>query len=165
MPVSMINSLISLSLQWLLLIEYSLSPDRYILLVIATSLKSIGKMPVLLSITRVTSAIPLDFLLAVPANIISSILPPRRVLGLCSPSTHLIASLILLLPLPFGPTIHVIPSLKSIVTGSANDLNPCISILLKYNFYTSFQRIFCCHLLCFLFVFSRTQAYFFSIGK
>ena len=38
MPVSIISSLISRSLQLLLLIRYSLSPERYILLVIATSL-------------------------------------------------------------------------------------------------------------------------------
>jgi len=109
-PVSIINSLMSLSLHWLLFIRYSLSPDLYILLLIATSLYSIGKIPLELSITKVTSAIPLDFLSVVPAKITSSILPPRKSLGLCSPNTHLMASLILLLPLPFGPTIHVIPS-------------------------------------------------------
>ena len=81
-------------------------------------------MPSELSITRETSAIPLGFLVAVPANITSSIVPPRSDFGLCSPSTQRSASLMLLLPLPLGPTMHVIPSFKSMVTGSANDLNP-----------------------------------------
>ena len=40
---------------------------------------------------------------------ISSILAPRSDLADCSPSTHLIASVILLLPLPLGPTIAVTP--------------------------------------------------------
>ena len=49
-----------------------------------------------------------------------------------------------LLPLPFGPTIHVIPSVSSMVTGSANDLNPLISMRLKINCYPS---ALCCRAL------------------
>ena len=46
----------------------------------------------------------------VPWKIASSILAPRIVLGRCSPSTQRIASLILDLPHPLGPTTAVIPS-------------------------------------------------------
>jgi len=42
------------------------------------------------------------------------------------------ASTILLLPEPFGPTIAVIFYLNSISILSAKDLNPIISIFLKY---------------------------------
>ena len=129
----------SLSLHWLPFIRYSLSPDLNILLVTATSLYSSGRIPVELSMTRVTSAIPFGFLVAVPAKITSCILLPRSCLELCSPSTHLRASLMLLLPLPLGPMIHVIPSFSSIFTGSANDLNPCISIRLKYTYFAPFE--------------------------
>ena len=94
-----------------------------------------------MSITSVTSAIPLDFLLSVPEKMTSSIFPPRSIFGLCSPSTHLIASLMLLFPLPLGPTMQVIPLSNSITTGSAKDLNPCISIFLKYIYHCSFSSI------------------------
>ena len=62
-----------------------------------------------------TSANPTFFLICVPAKITSSIFKPRRVFTLCSPKTHLTASDILLFPLPFGPTIVVIPSKKTIL--------------------------------------------------
>ena len=51
---------------------------------------------------------------------------------LCSPSTHLIASEILLLPEPFGPITDVMPLLNSNIVLSAKDLNPCNSNLFKY---------------------------------
>src|SRR5690554_3691692 len=94
-----------------------------------------------LSKHRETSANPKGFLCSVPANITSSIFPPRRVLALCSPSTHLIASEILLLPLPFGPTTAVIPELNSRTIFSANDLKPCTSSLFKCNYNTSIFKI------------------------
>ena len=50
----------------------------------------------------------------------------------CSPRTHLTASTILLLPLPFGPTIHVVLPSKEIVSLSAKDLNPVALISFKY---------------------------------
>ena len=44
-----------------------------------------ASVPAALSITSVTSAMPRDFRLAVPAKMTSSILPPRSIFGLCSP--------------------------------------------------------------------------------
>ena len=43
-----------------------------------------------------------------------------------SPRTQVMASVILLLPLPFGPTIAVVVSSNSIFVLFAKDLNPCI---------------------------------------
>src|SRR5262245_64583616 len=57
----------------------------------------------------------------------SSIRLPRRLLGLMSPSAHFTASTTLLFPHPLGPTIAVMPSPKSKVVLSTNDLNPWIS--------------------------------------
>jgi len=133
-PVSMKSSWISLSLQLVLFIKYSLSPERYILRIILISVKSTGICLSLLSIHRDTSAKPRAFLLSLPAKMTSSILLPLKALTLCSPNTHLIASDILLLPLPFGPTIAfmVFPKLSSIF--SAKDLKPCISSCFKNKF-------------------------------
>ena len=85
--------------------------------------------------TSVTSASPLGLRLWVPAKMTSSIFPPRSIFGLCSPSTQRIASEMLDFPDPFGPTMQVIPSVNSIVTGSAKDLNPLSSMRLKYILY------------------------------
>src|SRR5438876_6683606 len=63
----------------------------------------------------------------VPLKMTPSIRSVRRLLALCSPTTQLIASLMLLFPQPFGPTIPVTPSLKTISVRSQNDLNPRIS--------------------------------------
>src|SRR5271163_4145681 len=60
----------------------------------------------------------------------STILPRRRV-GACSPSTHLIASTTLDLPHPLGPTTAVIPGAKPIVVESRKDLKPSNSRLLR----------------------------------
>src|SRR5262245_7733293 len=57
----------------------------------------------------------------------SSILSPRRLLALCSPITHVMASATLLLPQPFGPTIAVTPLSKASSERSENDLKPLIS--------------------------------------
>lgn len=62
--------------------------------------------------------------LAAAGKITSSILLPRRYLALCSPSTQRIASEMLLLPLPLGPTIAVMPEPKLNSILSAKDLNP-----------------------------------------
>src|SRR5690625_257931 len=62
----------------------------------------------------------------------SSILAPRKDLIDCSPSTQRMASVTLLLPLPFGPTTAVTPGTKSTLTRSANDLNPTLSKRFKY---------------------------------
>ena len=55
----------------------------------------------------------------------SAISPPRNAFAEVSPRTHLIASTMLDLPHPFGPTIPVTPEWKSITVLSANDLKPC----------------------------------------
>ena len=84
-----------------------------------------------LSKTKDTSQYESFFLFSVPAKITSCILLPRKALLDCSPNTQRIASLTLLFPQPFGPTIAVIPPSKLILVKSANDLKPTISISLK----------------------------------
>ena len=74
-----------------------------------------------------------------PAKIISGILPPRKLLTDCSPNTQRMASVILLLPEPLGPTTAVTLFSKSITVRSAKDLNPAISIFFKYTNSCSFQ--------------------------
>src|SRR5581483_7214513 len=69
----------------------------------------------------------------VPAKITSSIRVPRRDLADCSPSTHVMASLMLLLPQPLGPTTAAMPSpLKRNSVRSQKDLKPCSST--RFNF-------------------------------
>src|SRR6059058_5056630 len=85
-----------------------------------------------LSRVSVTSAKLRGFLESLPANIISSIFEPLRDLADCSPSTQRIASVMLLFPLPFGPTTAVTPRTKSTPTRSAKDLNPITSNRFKY---------------------------------
>ena len=67
-----------------------------------------------------------------PEQLEAAITPKTRMLILCSPSTHLMLSEILLLPEPFGPITAVIPGLNSNTVLSANDLKPCNSNLFKY---------------------------------
>src|SRR5208282_1248711 len=77
----------------------------------------------------VTEAMPSAFRPCVPAKITSSILAPRRLFADCSPKTQLMASLILDLPQPFGPTIPAMPSpWKRSSVRSQKDLNPCNSM-------------------------------------
>src|SRR3954469_22334141 len=64
---------------------------------------------------------------SLPAKITSSIALPRRCLALCSPMTHRMASTMLDLPHPFGPTTAVMGSGKVKIVRSTNDLNPQIS--------------------------------------
>src|SRR5688500_18321107 len=73
---------------------------------------------------RVTSARPSGWRPDVPAKITSSILPPRRALAPCSPSTHEIASTTLDLPEPLGPTTQVIPGSSLSTVAAAKDLKP-----------------------------------------
>ena len=124
--------------------KYPVSPLLYILLVTVTSVYSIGSPPSALSNTNDTSANPNDFLFCVPANIMSNDFEHLNALLLCSPNTHLIASDMLLFPDPLGPITVVIPCFSSITVLSANDLNPCISILFKYMFYHLFLHYFIC---------------------
>src|SRR5512140_709189 len=70
----------------------------------------------------------------VPAKMTSSMRAPRRLLADCSPSTQLMASLMLLLPHPFGPTIAAIPSpLKRSSVRSQKLLNPCSSTRFSFS--------------------------------
>lgn len=73
----------------------------------------------------------------------SPIRPPRRLFADCSPKTQRIASVILLFPLPFGPTTAVMPGTKSIATLSANDLNPFISSRFNSKLLLSFRSYLC----------------------
>src|ERR1039458_4124694 len=59
---------------------------------------------------------------------------PRRLLADCSPSTQLMASLMLLLPQPLGPTMAAIPSpLKRSSVRSQKLLNPCSSMRFSFS--------------------------------
>ena len=62
-----------------------------------------GLLPLRPLTFRLTSAICSGWRLELPAKMTSSIDVPRRLLTLCSPSTQLMASEMLLLPQPFGP--------------------------------------------------------------
>ena len=106
------------------LMRYSLSPERYMRRVMATSSKSTGSTWSELSSTRSTSATPTGLRAEEPANTTSSMAWPRRCLALCSPSTHRMASEMLDLPEPLGPTTTVRPGSKTMRVLSANDLNP-----------------------------------------
>ena len=97
-----------------------------------TSAASTGNCPTELSRISVTCAAPMAPRRAVPPNTTSSIFAPRRLLVDCSPSTQRIASEIFDFPLPFGPTIAVMPSENRMVVLSGNDLKPCNSSDFKY---------------------------------
>src|SRR5215831_5612470 len=76
---------------------------------------------------RRTSAAADGLRASLPLLITSSMRSPRRLLALCSPITHVIASATLLLPQPFGPTMAVTPLSNDSSERSENDLNPLIS--------------------------------------
>src|SRR6187399_2966218 len=82
---------------------------------------------------RLTSARPSGGRPAVPANMTSSILPPRRLLTPCSPITQASASTTLDLPEPLGPTMQVMPGSSWSVVEEAKDLNPFRVRLFRYN--------------------------------
>src|ERR1044072_6328043 len=67
-----------------------------------------------------------------PAEITSCIEAPRIAPGLCSPSAQSTASVMFDLPEPLGPTITLTPGENSSLARSGNDLNPFISIDLRY---------------------------------
>ena len=106
------------------LIEYSLSPVRNSVRVMATSFRSTGSRRAVLSIVKVTSARPSAARLSVPTKMTSSIFAERTVLGPWAPSTQAIASTMFDFPEPFGPTTTVTPGSNSSVVGSAKDLKP-----------------------------------------
>ena len=80
----------------------------------------------LLSIYRVTSAKLRAGLCDVPAKMTSSNSPPRIDFAEVSPINQRMASTILDLPQPLGPTIPVRPSSMVTSSGSAKDLKPVI---------------------------------------
>src|SRR6056297_2013110 len=127
MPVSINSSIMSLRRQGVLLIRYSLSPDRYSRRVMVSSLYSVGRMPLLLTNVRDTSARPSAFFLAVPLKITLLIELERKRVGRCSPRTQRRASTILDLPHPLGPTIAVIPLSNFTCVLWAKLLKPCNS--------------------------------------
>src|SRR5262249_12330991 len=86
---------------------------------------------------KVTSAIPVGFRSQGQLKIRSSILQPLKTLVDSSPNNHDMASAMLLLPQPFGPTTQVIPSPNKTVVRSANDLNPLISSFSNLNIHCS----------------------------
>ena len=70
---------------------------------------------------------------------ISSIFDPRSDFADCSPKTQRIASVILLFPLPLGPTTAVTPGTKSTAIRSANDLKPTISNRFKNTLFPPYS--------------------------
>ena len=126
MPESRNKARTSRCLTLFLFIKYSLSPDRKIRRVTITWSSLKLSSPFLLSKIRETSAWLAGLRNSLPANITSFMFEPRKDLALDSPMTHLIASVILLLPLPLGPTMPVIPVSNSIFVFSAKDLKPSI---------------------------------------
>ena len=66
-----------------------------------------------------------------PLKITSAISRPRRLLTLCSPSTHLMASTTFDFPEPLGPTTTVIPWGNSNRVLSAKLLKPASSSALS----------------------------------
>ena len=82
----------------------------------------------------VTYAMPSGLRSRVPAKMTSSMRAPRRLLADCSPSTQLMASLMLDLPQPLGPTMAAMPSpLKRSSVRSQKDLNPCSSTRFSFS--------------------------------
>ena len=127
-PVSRNSSVTSRRRTTLLLILYSLSPLRYSLRETTTSFSWMGRLRSLLSMVRETLAKPWAFRFWVPPKMTSSILDPRSTLLDCSPNTQRTPSLMLLFPLPLGPTMAVIPSSKVSLVRSGKDLKPCSSM-------------------------------------
>src|SRR4051812_20406788 len=116
-----------------LLIRYSVSPLRKARRVIMIWVYSEGSTPESLLMSKETSAMFRGGLSAVPLKMTSSILLERKALARCSPSTQRMASMMLDLPQPLGPTTEVMPSPGKLTsTLLAKDLNPKILSLLKY---------------------------------
>src|SRR5258707_5511852 len=77
----------------------------------------------------------------VPAKMTSSILTPRRDLADCSPRTQVMASEILDLPQPLGPTMAAMPSPESWTSvRSQKDLKPSIWTFLSLSKCDLFGR-------------------------
>src|SRR6202000_1269953 len=127
MPVSKKRSVISFKRHWTSFNRYSLSPLRYSLRVRVTCENSTGRIFLVLSKVRDTSARLAGLRLFDPLKIMLSIFSERSMRVLCSPSTQRMESTTFDLPQPLGPTIAVTPSLKLMVILSPKLLNPFIS--------------------------------------
>src|SRR5699024_7063618 len=97
-----------------------------------TSEYSMDKVPSAVAMVSSTRARPSAERPVVPANIASSVLPPRRFLAPCSPIPHDSASTTFDFPEPLGPITEVIPGSKSNVVFDAKDLQPRIVRVLRY---------------------------------
>ena len=78
-------------------------------------------------------ATPTGLRLPEPLKMTSAIESPRRVFAEPSPSTQRIASMMLDLPQPFGPTMPIRLLGNLMVVESTNDLKPASLILLRRN--------------------------------
>src|SRR5215467_8045879 len=88
-----------------------------------------------------TSAIPVGLRSRVPAKITSSIRTPRRMRADCSPRTQEIASEILDLPQPLGPTMAAMPSPWNFSSvRSQKDLNPRICSFFNLSNFLLLQK-------------------------
>ena len=86
-----------------------------------------GLLPLRPLTLRFTSAMPVGWRDWLPLKITSSIDAPRRLFALCSPRTQEMASEMLLLPQPLGPTMPVTPPWNASSCLSQKDLKPTIS--------------------------------------
>ena len=125
------SSRTSRSFTGLLLMKYSLSPERYRRRLMDTSGRSSGSTSSWLDTRRLTSATPSGLRVSLPAKITSCMFSARRDFEDCSPRTHFMASTTLLFPQPLGPRRAATPSVNSIWTLSAKDLKPNISRVFK----------------------------------
>ena len=92
-----------------------------------TVLNSVGRRFFVFSKVRLTSARPEALLVLLPLKTNASRFSLRSAEIFCSPITHLMLSMMLLLPHPLGPMIPVMPSSKLTTVLSAKLLNPLIS--------------------------------------
>jgi len=69
---------------------------------------------------------------SLPLKMTSSIFLPRSSDTRCSPMTQRMASTMLLLPQPLGPTMPLMPAEKSMTVRSRKDLKPMISSRLSF---------------------------------
>ena len=109
--------------------KYSLPPARVTRRLMAISSHSTGRRSLAPVKVRVTSAKPMGARFLVPSKMTFSIFAPRSSFALCSPSTQRMASTMLDLPQPFGPSTAVIPCSKLSSALFMKDLKPSISSL------------------------------------
>src|SRR3954470_12327639 len=113
------------------LIRYWFSPERNARRVTETSANSIGSQPSELSKASVASAIPAGARPCPPLKMTSSVFLVRSACCPCSPRTQRTASATFDLPLPFGPTIPVIPGSNAKTVLLRKLLKPWISRRVK----------------------------------